>query len=129
MCLLDAVEFWNEAEIICLTSSHRLLDNPLRTAGSLGITNGIEYAAQAMAVHGALLASGDEKTPGAGFLTSVRDVKWHRMRLDDIDSDLTIRAERISGNEANLLYSFGIHAEDTILLSGRASIMINAENK
>ena len=128
MCLLDAVEFWNEAGIICRASSHRLMDNPLRTAGSLGIANGIEYAAQAMAIHGALLASDDE-TPGSGFLTSVRDVQWHRMRLDDIGSDLTVRAERISGNEANLLYSFGIHAEGAILLSGRASVMINAENK
>ncbi len=77
MCLLDGVEFWNETEIVCRASSHRLLDNPLRTAGSLAITNGIEYAAQAMAAHGALLTSADE-TPAAGFLTSVRDVQWHR---------------------------------------------------
>ncbi len=128
MCLLDGIEFWNETEIVCRASSHRLLDNPLRTAGSLGISNGIEYAAQAMAAHGALLTDGDE-TPAAGFLTSVRDVQWHRARLDDIASNLTIRAERISGNENNILYSFGIHAEGVNLLSGRASVMINADRK
>lgn len=128
MCLLDVIEFWNEAEIVCRASSHRRVDNPLRATGSLGIANGIEYAAQAMAVHGALLASSDE-TPDSGFLTSVRDVRWHHMRLDDIASDLTIRAKRLSGNANNILYSFVVNAEDVTLMSGRASVMINAESK
>lgn len=128
MCLLDRVKIWDETEITCLAGSHRLMDNPLRTAGILGITNGIEYAAQAMAIHGALLA-GSDKTPNAGFLTSVRDVQWHRARLDDIKDDLTIRAERISGNEGNILYRFDINSEGDVLLSGRASVMTNAENK
>ena len=128
MCLLDGVDFWNETEIICRAISHQTENNPLRAAGSLSITNGIEYAAQAMAVHGALLADSSE-TPSAGFLTSVRDVQWRRMRLDDIAGDLTVRAERISGNGNNLLYSFTIRAEDTVLMSGRASVMTDAENK
>ena len=128
MCLLDAIESWNETGIVCRASSHRLLDNPLRTDGSLGIANGIEYAAQAMAVHGALLASSDE-TPEAGFLTSVRDVQWHRTRLDDVASDLTIHADRISGNEVNILYSFDVTAENVLLLSGRAGVMLSAEKK
>lgn len=128
MCLLDAVVSWNETGIECRASSHRLTDNPLYSAGSLGIANGIEYAAQAMAVHGALLAS-DDQIPSAGFLTSVRDVQWHRTRLDDIEHDLTVRAERLSGNEINILYRFGIHAGDAILLSGRASVMLHAESK
>ena len=128
MCLLDGVDFWNETEIICRAISHQTENNPLRAAGSLSITNGIEYAAQAMAVHGALLADSSE-TPSAGFLTSVRDVQWRRMRLDDIAGDLTVRAERISGNENNILYSFGIHAEGAVLISGRASVMTDAESK
>jgi hypothetical protein len=48
-----------------------LPDNPLRAAGSLGVANAIEYAAQAMAVHGALLG-GSDGAPQAGYLTSVR---------------------------------------------------------
>jgi len=125
MCLLDAVEVWSAAEIVCRASSHRLSDNPLRAAGSLGITAGIEYAAQAMAVHGALLAGADE-APAAGFLTSVRDVRWQRPRLDDVASDLTVRAERISGNEANILYRFRVDGDGVTLLSGRASVMLKA---
>jgi len=125
MCLLDAVEEWNEAEIVCRASSHRLTDNPLRAAGGLGIATGIEYAAQAMAVHGALLA-GDDETPTVGFLTSVRDVRWQRPRLDDVVGDLMVHAERISGNDVNILYRFDIQAAGAMLLCGRASVMLKA---
>ena len=125
MCLLDRVETWNETAIVCRARSHLVADNPLREAGSLGIVNGIEYAAQAMAVHGALLA-GDDLAPSVGFLTSVRNVRWHRQRLDDVDVELTVRAERLSGNELNILYEFSLHYADLLLLSGRASVMLNA---
>ena len=56
MCLLDYVEAWDRERIRCRASSHRAADNPLRAYGRLGAACGIEYAAQAMAVHGALLA-------------------------------------------------------------------------
>ena len=47
---------WNAERISCVSRSHRAADNPLRAGGRLGIACGIEYAAQAMAVHGALIA-------------------------------------------------------------------------
>lgn len=128
MCLLDEVESWSESGIVCRTSSHRQACNPLRTDGTLGIANGIEYAAQAMAIHGALLSSG-AATARVGFLTSVRDVQWTQMRLDNIEGFLSVRAELISGNNVNMLYSFGVQTEDSILLSGRASVMLNAEDR
>lgn len=125
MCLLDRVESWDETVIVCRAHSHLAADNPLRHEGSLGITNGIEYAAQAMAVHGALLA-GDDHAPAAGFLTSVRNVQWSRQRLDDLDDELVVRAERLSGNELNILYEFSLQCAGAILLSGRASVMLDA---
>lgn len=128
MCLLDRVESWNETSIVCRAHSHLSVDNPLRHQGSLGIANGIEYAAQAMAVHGALLA-GDDKRPAAGFLTSVRNIRWHRPRLDDVDGELTICAERLSGNESIILYEFDLHCADGLLLSGRASVMVDAGDR
>lgn len=124
MCLLDRVESWTGTAIECRATSHRAEDNPLRHDGSLGIANGIEYAAQAMAVHGALLAGGDAR-PAAGFLTSVRDVRWHRPRLDDLGGELVVRAERLSGNEVTILYQFSLHCGDLLLLSGRASVMLD----
>lgn len=128
MCLLDRVESWDEHCIVCRANSHRLVDNPLRHEGRLGIANGIEYAAQAMAVHGALLAA-DATAPAAGFLASVRDVRWHRQRLDDLEEELEIRAERLSGNELTALYAFSLHGAGSLLLSGRASVMLDAAGK
>ena len=57
MCLLDEVLSWDAARIRCRSATHRSADNPLRLHGRLGAACGIEYAAQAMAVHGALIAA------------------------------------------------------------------------
>ncbi len=125
MCLLDAVLRWDESSIVCSASSHTRSDNPLRAQDMLGIANGIEYAAQAMAVHGALLA-GNDTAPAAGFLASVRDVKWQTQRLDDLAPPLQVHAERLSGDGATILYSFHLQAGGATLLSGRASVLLDA---
>lgn len=125
MCLLDGVVAWDADHIECKASGHRRADHPLRSRGRLGICTGIEYAAQAMAVHGALLAE-HETRPGAGFLTSVRDLQWQRRRLDDLAIDLTVRATRESGNALSMLYSFSLHAGTEQLMSGRATVFVNA---
>ena len=57
MCLLDEVLTWDATQIRCRSATHRVPDNPLRAHGRLGAVCGIEYAAQAMAVHGALVGS------------------------------------------------------------------------
>lgn len=126
MCLLDEVVSWNDDQIICRAVSHSQSDNPLRNSATLGIANGIEYAAQAMAVHGALIAA-DGPPPESGFLTSVRNVNWFRDRLDDLDGDLIVRAERLSGNGSTILYDFTLLSAEHVLLSGRASVMLNAD--
>ncbi len=128
MCLLDRVVFWNETVIDCRASSHRAADNPLRHGSHLGIANGIEYAAQAMAVHGALLAGNDE-APAAGFLTSVRNVRWHRQRLDDLEGELEIHADRIYSDGSNVLYQFSLNCAGECLMTGRASVLLDAGRK
>jgi predicted hotdog family 3-hydroxylacyl-ACP dehydratase len=127
MCLLDGVESWNEENIQCRASSHRAEDNPLRAHGQLGAACGIEYAAQAMAVHGALLAPPDSAAPKAGFLVSVRGVQLNVARLDDISEDLTVQANRIMSDENNILYQFSISAAGRLLLEGRAAVVTNAD--
>jgi predicted hotdog family 3-hydroxylacyl-ACP dehydratase len=126
MCLLDAADTWNETEIVCRASSHRTLTNPLRGQDGLGITAGIEYAAQAMAVHGALLDK-DMAEARAGYLASTRDVVWHTRWLHDIASDLTIRAERLSASAANVMYLFTLHGDGRLLLSGRATVILSVQ--
>ncbi len=125
MCLLERVLHWDAGRIHCLALSHTTAGHPLAVDGGLGMVNGIEYAAQAMAVHGALLA-GSETAPAAGFLTSVRDVQWQRPRLDDLPADLQVHAERLSGNGNTILYHFHLEAGGATVLSGRASVMLDA---
>lgn len=126
MCLLDAVLAWDSGQIHCRASSHRQPDNPLRAAARLGAACGIEYAAQAMAVHGALLAPAGAP-PRPGYLASVRSVQLAVDRLDDLPQDLDIVAERLSGDENNILYHFRVEHAGNLLLSGRAAVMLVAQ--
>ena len=125
MCLLASVEAWDADAIRCRATGHRDADNPLRDADGLPATSAIEYAAQAMAVHGALLAdTGD--APRAGFLASVRGVEIAVERLDLVSAELDIRAERITGNDNQILYSFTVAADGRVLVSGRAAVILDA---
>ena len=122
MCLLDEVLSWDAVQTRCRTSTHRLPDNPLRTKGRLGAASGIEYAAQTMAVHGALVAAARGSVAPAGFLASVRGVKMSVDRLDDVDGDLVTSVERVAGDEKTALYEFIVSTSDVPLVSGRAAI-------
>lgn len=125
MCLLDAVTDWDTQRIRCAATSHRHADNPLRAHDRLGAACGIEYAAQAMAAHGALLAAAGS-APRAGYLASVRSVELQVARLDDIAADLDIEAERLSGDGNTILYGFRLSAAGRELLSGRAAVILDA---
>lgn len=138
MCLLDEVLSWDATRIRCRSATHRAADNPLRSHGRLGAVCGIEYAAQAMAVHGALVgssaplastvASSVRGSIGAavGYLASVRNVALHVVRLDDLESDLIAAAERITGDGRTVLYEFSVWNDGRTLLSGRASVVLDA---
>ena len=125
MCLLDAVLDWSDSTIVCRATSHADPANPLRADGRLGAAAGIEYAAQAMAVHGALIA-GDDAPPRQGYLTSVRSVTLHVARLDDVPGELDVRAERLSGDANHILYQFSVGHAGRGLLEGRAAVVLDA---
>ncbi len=126
MCLLDGVLERDTQRIRCVSSSHRDTDNPLRSGDELSALCGIEYAAQAMAVHGAWDAQFDSK-PRAGYLAAVRDVTCHTMRLDNLSDDLVIEAERIMGDAARVIYQFSIHAGTAKIMSGRATVVLDVD--
>lgn len=129
MCLLEQVVSWDIQQIHCLANSHTLPDHPLRSRGQLSSACGIEYAAQAMATHGALLDHSDSGRPRAGFLISVRGTTLHTPRLDNICADLDIVATCIHSSADNILYQFTVHAAGQLLLDGRAAVILNAENQ
>jgi predicted hotdog family 3-hydroxylacyl-ACP dehydratase len=125
MCLLERLDDWDADVIRCSTTTHRLPDNPLRTAGGLLAPNAIEYAAQAMALHGGLLAA-EGSTPSAGFLASARNVRLAVTRLDDIEGELHVQARRLSGDDKQILYEFAVNADDgRTLAEGRAVVVLN----
>lgn len=126
MCLLDAVTEWSAEHVVCRAVGHGDPAHPLRAHGRLGAANGIEYAAQAMAVHGALVA-GTEAAPRQGYLTSVRGVTLHTERLDDLPGPLDVRAERLSGDASNVLYRFSVGHAGRCLLEGRAAVVLDAD--
>lgn len=125
MCLLDGVLQWDAAGIRCVSRSHRDARNPLRRAGRLSAVSGIEYAAQAMAVHGALAALGGAR-PRAGYLASLRGVVCRVDRLDDLEGDLIVEAEHLAGDDARVTYQFSVRVDDAEVLSGRATVVLDA---
>jgi len=125
MHLLDGVLSWDADRIRCLSRSHRDRQNPLRMDGRLSALCGIEYAAQAMAVHGAL-AGNVLKRPQLGYLASLREVRCSRARLDDLEGDLIVEAERMMGEESHVIYGFEVRVGDVEVLRGRAAVVLEA---
>jgi predicted hotdog family 3-hydroxylacyl-ACP dehydratase len=130
MCLLDEVIDWNDRHLRCRTGTHRAPDNPLRSHERLGIASGIEYAAQAMALHGALASAAAganaAAAPRVGLLASVRDVRLRVLRLDDIESDLLCEVIHLAGDSLTALYEFNLCDNEKSLLAGRASVVLDA---
>lgn len=126
MCLLDEVISWSPERISCRSSGHRAADHPLRAHGRLGIACGVELAAQAMAVHGALNARESDVAPRAGFLASIRGVRLHVARLDDVETDLICNAVRIAGDARTALYEFELRSARMSLMSGRTTVVLDA---
>lgn len=124
MCLLASVLHYDTQSIRCLANSHRLLTNPLREHGMLHAVCGIEYAAQAMAVHGALLSGHGDKPPRGGRLAGVRAVEFSVSRLDDVDADLEICATQLMGDDNSMVYEFAVTAVAHTLLKGKATVVL-----
>lgn len=123
MCLLDEVLEWDAASVRCLSHRYRASDNPLRRAdGTLGTACGIEIAAQAMAVHGRLMASA-EGLPVPGYLVSLRDVRLAKSRLNEAAGSLTISATRLMGDARGATYVFSVTNQEIEMLSGRATVL------
>jgi predicted hotdog family 3-hydroxylacyl-ACP dehydratase len=126
MCLLDGVLAWDASHVVCSADDQRRPDHPLRQFGRLGAACGIEYATQAMAVHGALLAPAQGGVR-PGMLISARSVQLHVDRLDDLPQPLQVRAERLQAGEDLLIYGFSLHSAGRLLLQGRASVLLGPD--
>lgn len=127
MCLLDGVQAWDDTTLHATSDSHRRADNPLRRDGRLSALHLCEYGAQAMAVHGGLLAARDGRRAPPGMLVSLRAVDLHVVRIDDLPRRLDVHATCLSASAASQQYEFRIEHDGTVLASGRAAVMLQPE--
>lgn len=124
MCLLDAVVAWDRKRIHCTASSHHLPTHPLRNASGLPAMSGVEYAAQAMALHASLLFN-DIPSP-SGYLAGLRNLAFAVDWLHDIKADLDVFATLRGGDGHGAIYDFRLEADLSLLLSGRATVMYSS---
>jgi predicted hotdog family 3-hydroxylacyl-ACP dehydratase len=117
MCLLDAVHSWDADQISCACAEPGA-DHPLARGGGVPAIAACEYAAQAAAVHGALLEG--LELPRPGMLAKLMDVELHRAQLGG--GTLTVRAELLSRSTAGCLYTFDVSGSGERIASGRLMV-------
>ena len=124
MCLLDAVCCWDELRIHAVSAGHARADNPLRSERGLHAVHLAEYGAQAMAVHGGLLARARGKGgPRPGRLVSLRDVQLFEEYVDHLDGHLDVHAECLYADDGGAQYGFRVEHRGRLLVSGRAAVI------
>ena len=124
MCLWDEVLDWDAGAIRLRTAGHRASDNPLRSDGGLRAVHLCEYGAQAMAVHGGLLASAAGGAAPPGVLVALRGVQLHVARIDGLAGDLVCEAERLVASDRSQQYGFRISHDQVLLAEGRAAVVL-----
>lgn len=131
MRLIDRIVSYDAHTIICEAESHRAADHPLAENGVLSIACGLEYGAQAMAIHGALLAlnaAPPDRRARVGYLIAASDLRWSIDRLDLCAGALEIEAINEFSSEHQVAYRFELRAAGATLLSGRASVQLGTPN-
>ena len=121
MCLLERVIHWDQNVIRCAAISHRDTDNPLRDSQGLPVWAAIEYAAQAAAVHGALLHP--QTAPRVGVLAALRNVNVYCERLDIVHTELMFSASLLHSDSAGAIYRFEAHGGEKLLIDGQFTLM------
>ena len=122
MCLLDRVGCWSETSVTCFSAGHRRPDHPLRRGGCLPSIHLLEYAAQAAAVHGGLMAGAGASAP-LKYLAAARDFQLLVSTLDGVAAELRIDAEQLMNLGSDFLYRFHVNADGRLLASGRLTVV------
>lgn len=126
MCLWDEVVAWDARRIGVRAWNHADPVHPLRADGRLHAVALCEYGAQAMAVHGGLLAGAGGGAAAPGMLVALREVVLAVARIDDLAGALEGEAELLAASAASQQYAFRILHAGRVLASGRAAAMLGA---
>ncbi|MDO3387816.1 hypothetical protein QWI17_18375 [Gilvimarinus sp. SDUM040013] len=125
MVLIDSIIEHSDAHIVCQTNSHLDGDNPLRSDGVMSVFVGIEYAAQAMAIHTRLCSQGaSPNTPRKGVIAVASKLTAHTQQLDDFPQPLQVRTDIIAQTADSSLCSFAISAGAQTVLEGQLTALV-----
>lgn len=125
--LIAAVRGFDRDRIACDGVPPSDPAHPLRVGGRLWAAAAIEYGAQAMAAHGALVAAADAP-PRVGYLVAVRDVAFAMSTLDGIDGPLQVEAERVAALGDQVSYAFRVRTrEGAPVAEGRANVSLRGD--
>jgi predicted hotdog family 3-hydroxylacyl-ACP dehydratase len=122
MCLLDRILHWDADSVRCSARSHRAPNNPLRLDDALPALCGLEYAAQALALHGTLVADTALDAERL-FVVVVRNVTCHAGRLDVVQEELAVAGEILFRQAGAAVYKFSIRAGGDLVMEGQLGLM------
>jgi predicted hotdog family 3-hydroxylacyl-ACP dehydratase len=123
MCLLEGLVGWDAEGATLVTRSHASTVNPLRRSDRLSALCLCEYGAQAMAVHGALIARASGRGPAPGLLVSLRDVEFFATSVESLPDELRVEVKRLAGSAGGLQYRFLVTHAGRELARGRAAVI------
>jgi predicted hotdog family 3-hydroxylacyl-ACP dehydratase len=126
MCLLERIVAWDAGRLTAATGTHRRADNPLLRGGRLDSVHLCEYGAQAMAVHGGLLAHQQGRRAPPGLLASLRDVWLAPVAVQDCTGELEVVAMRLFGDGNGWQYEFEVFHQSVLLASGRVAVVLRS---
>jgi predicted hotdog family 3-hydroxylacyl-ACP dehydratase len=124
MCLLERVIRWDEESVATATATHRDPANPLAHGGRLRAIHLCEYGAQAMAVHGGLIAEARGSRARPGLLVSLRDVALDCDFVHEYGGELIVEARRLLAGDSAWQYEFRIAHAGQRLAQGRATVSL-----
>ncbi|MBE5317498.1 MAG: phosphotransferase [Xanthomonadales bacterium] len=123
MCLLERVLAFDDSGLHAQSEAHRDPAHPLRCDGRLSALHLCEYGAQAMAVHGGLLAAREGRSAPPGLLVSLRGVELAREFIDELPGPLDVYAQEVADSGAGWQCSFRIEHAGEVLATGRAAVL------
>jgi predicted hotdog family 3-hydroxylacyl-ACP dehydratase len=118
MCLLDDVSEWDARSIRC-GSAGPGAQHPLARDGAVPSIAACEYAAQAAAVHGALLDGAGQSR--SGMLAKLTQVELHGSRFRG-GGPINVHAELLSRVPEGCLYAFDVDSSGHPVASGRLMV-------
>ena len=131
--LLEKLISWSEGNIECLGWTPGVEQHPLREFSTnrdhLPAYNALEYAAQAVALHGILKGQGGKSHPRIAFIAGLQELSWRAKEITEADWPLKLKGVAIGGlGDAGAKYAIHvISAMDDVILSGKALVMFSPD--